>query len=59
MGAQVSIFDILNAKTYVIHYFDARGIRHTEDLTTSDLKTDVRRWRKENKNKYFQFLEAK
>lgn len=61
MNSQISLFEILEEKVYVIHYFDGRGILHTEDLKCrrSEVINEVGKWRERNKDKYFYFLEVK
>ena len=55
---QLSIFDIMGAKTVIIHYCDHRGVKHTDEVEFHSLQ-DVRAWREAHKDIYFTGIEEK
>lgn len=50
---QLTIYDILPAKTILIKYQEQNGIRHAEKITTTDIKACVINWRRRHTEYYF------
>lgn len=59
---QLDFFDLVDAEnfTVLIHYLDARGVRHTEALGTSksNYNANIQKWRDEHPRFYFLFCET-